>query len=751
FTIVGFLLFNSCSKKKNIHPFTPEETIIPSIVITDTLTPTETNTLQLTDTPTDTHTSTSQATYTQTHTSTNTATQVQTNTYTPSSTATNTNTNISTHTATSTYTHTETQTLTDTSTDTSTPTETNTLQLTDTATDTLEVTVTSTETETFTETPTETETQTLTDTSTDTSTPTETNTLQLTVTETNTPGFDPYSTPIDDFEDGDVIMNLRGGAWSQAASTGSTVNRTAVTDAANGSYACEFIADLVVGGWPVEGSITTDLNSGGTAEDLRLTTGIRMSMKGVMGDGTATDFIIKLVSTNITDGTYWTYTWIVTSFWTSVEIPWTAFVKPAWGQGYSLTLDEVLQNMKGIQWAIVDSGGSLNNHWFIDDVVIYASSPTPTPTDSCTPGGPTFTPSNTPTVIYTPNDPEDPHIQYYGRWDFTDPKNPVGNWGCIYIKTKFQGTSIKMKLNDSGSYFQYSIDGGPMNIISINSQTEYTLATGLADTVHTLEFYRRSGGSFGRTTFSGFVLDPGKVLVDPGPKPERKIEVIGDSISVGFGNEGSGGTSASTENGYMAYGPQLARMFGAQWSIIAHSGQGIYRNLYESIPPTQDNMTDEFLLTLFPIWPEMPNVLWDFNKYKPDVFIIFLGTNDFSGSPPYPSQTDFELAYSDFIDFVRTQYPDTYIFCVGPLVPTGDGYYFGDQWDDCRAYIKNVVDAKNAEGDFKVYYCDTSGGGNDWWLPDQSDYIGDWTHPTVEGHTKIANRLYNIIKPIMGW
>lgn len=36
------------------------------------------------------------------------------------------------------------------------------------------------------------------------------------------------------------------------------------------------------------------------------------------------------------------------------------------------------------------------------------------------------------------------------------------------------------------------------------------------------------------------------------------------------------------------------------------------------------------------------------------------------------------------------------------------------------------------------------------WLTNSTDYIGDWTHPTVTGHAKIAAELAEIISPMLG-
>lgn len=340
-------------------------------------------------------------------------------------------------------------------------------------------------------------------------------------------------------------------------------------------------------------------------------------------------------------------------------------------------------------------------------------------------------------------------IQYFGRWDFSVPGSATASWGAVYFTTKFTGTSVTLRMTDSANDFQYRIDGGEMTVLSPGSETEHLLASGLADGEHLLEFYRRSGGSFGRTTIQGLVLDEGAELI-PTERPVRKIEVVGDSISVGYGNEGTGSTSRSTENGFEAYGPQLARMLGAQWSIIAHSGQGMVRNLGEPKGNIEAgvHMPDEFKMTFFPSGGENP--AWDFSRYQPDVLIVTLGTNDFAwpqwDMDPGPSyeltEEEFVGGYTAFLEFARSVYPDAEIFALGTFASNST-----NQFGRCNSYICQAV---TELGDPSIH-CIDPGFTGETWLSSGSDFIGDWTHPTVAGNTKIATALSAAITPVMGW
>lgn len=180
------------------------------VAVTNTFTPTPTNTFTQTRTPTNTNTFTN--TFTMTFTPTNTNTFTNTFTYTPTNTPTNTATFTPTNTPTFTFTVTNTRTPTPTNSPTNTPTATNTFTSTFTYTATNTATATNTPTETYTRTftptvtwtgtqpptwtytntPTNTNTYTETYTRTYTSTPTNTNTVTNTNSPTNT--FTPTNT-----------------------------------------------------------------------------------------------------------------------------------------------------------------------------------------------------------------------------------------------------------------------------------------------------------------------------------------------------------------------------------------------------------------------------------------------------------------------------------------------------------------------------------------------------------------------------
>jgi hypothetical protein len=72
-------------------------------------------------------------------------------------------------------------------------------------------------------------------------------------------------------------------------------------------------------------------------------------------------------------------------------------------------------------------------------------------------------------------------------------------------------------------------------------------------------------------------------LLKPLPKPTRKIEFIGNSITCGTGSDQSEiacgkGVWQDQHNAYLSYGPTVARQLNAQWSLSAVSGIGLIRS-----------------------------------------------------------------------------------------------------------------------------------------------------------------------------
>ncbi len=346
---------------------------------------------------------------------------------------------------------------------------------------------------------------------------------------------------------------------------------------------------------------------------------------------------------------------------------------------------------------------------------------------------------------------DDPLIQYIGRIDYSNPKQPSYSFPGISIKAKFNGTTITAVIKDFGSggasttnYYNVLIDDIVTFKLQVNSSdTLYTLATGLSMGDHTVELIKRTESSVGKSSFLGFVI-PGLSLISLPSLPTYKIEFIGDSWTCGYGNEISTNTpntgfhSIYEDNG-RAWGYTVAKKFNAQYYATAISGRGLYRN---NTGTTNGVLPNEFNK----IFPGQSLPLWNFNNYIPDLVVIHLGTNDFYpetwGTPNMLDSALYVDKYIAFINTLRTNYgASTKIVCAfgnskSDWYPTNLKHL--TRW---RNYVTAVVNYFNSNSDNKVYKYELN--------IQNAPYGEDW-HPTIITHNQMANQIAPFIESITG-
>ncbi|WP_437730912.1 SGNH/GDSL hydrolase family protein [Sorangium sp. So ce1335] len=344
--------------------------------------------------------------------------------------------------------------------------------------------------------------------------------------------------------------------------------------------------------------------------------------------------------------------------------------------------------------------------------------------------------------------PSGDSVRFIGRFDTTQPEGPRFSWAGSAIVTRFSGTSISVRFNDASTsdrsnYFQVVVDGESKGVLEVNNQEElYTVVEGLPDGEHDLLLHRRTEPLVGVTQFLEFVPEQGEALLPVPPAPERRIEVIGDSISAGYGIDGPDQNcpfTSETENNYLAYSALTGRKLGADTNIIAWSGRGVIRNYDDEVA---DTMPEIYGRTI----ADEAQPAWDFSSWVPQVVVINLGTNDFSINVPGDAQfrEPFTSGYADLVETVREKYPEAFIFCtIGPML--SDGYPEGAQaLTRARAYIGQVVEDRNADGDDRVRLLE---------FPAHSEANGygcDW-HPSARTNELMADQLAEAISEELGW
>ncbi len=344
--------------------------------------------------------------------------------------------------------------------------------------------------------------------------------------------------------------------------------------------------------------------------------------------------------------------------------------------------------------------------------------------------------------------PDNSLIRYHGRIDYTDPKAPILSWPGNSIEVMFEGTSVEVVFDCSKEFLWYNgiVDGDDLRPVIFECQQgekTYSVTSGLDDGVHSLVLFRRMEGWWGTCTFKGLNLDPDCSLVTLDSPSGRKIEMFGDSITVGHAcDKEVGATDSSTtewsNNNYKSYGAVLARRLDADYTCIAKGGLSLTTDWSTAGPGTRMRLGDLYDRTNY--W--IDDGSWDFSVWQPDVVILNIFENDYG---VYQSRPDLlpanpEIAlkdeYKDFVSVLRSEYADAHIFCVlgcTGVVKDESGTLYRDA---AHAAVDELVSG----GDDKVYY-------------HQFEYAVDAKgHPSAWHHEHLmADPLETLIRAKTGW
>jgi hypothetical protein len=318
-------------------------------------------------------------------------------------------------------------------------------------------------------------------------------------------------------------------------------------------------------------------------------------------------------------------------------------------------------------------------------------------------------------------------------------REPSGNgwrmaWPGSAMIGRFKGTAISIRIKDEGhNLFQVVVDGETKKVLRTDKEQGkelFVLAEGLPDAQHDIVVERRTEAKVGEAVFLGFEPGPGAVMLAPPLPPERRIEIIGDSISTGYGNEGPGaacGYVNSQQNEYLSYGAITARNLDADHTTIAWSGKTLYemREYFDKSLPARDDSPK-----------------WDFAQYRPQAVVLNVGTNNFANIDP--GEKRFVDLYLALFAKVRAAYPKALVVCtLGSML--SDVYPEGRRnLTQARKYMKVVMQRLDDSGEKNTAFLEFS-------EQNHADGLGCGFHPSLKTHKLMSDRLTATLKERMGW
>lgn len=313
-------------------------------------------------------------------------------------------------------------------------------------------------------------------------------------------------------------------------------------------------------------------------------------------------------------------------------------------------------------------------------------------------------------------------------------------WPGSAVRARFEGTAIAVELDERGNnrYAVY-LDNTLVRVVAPErGRSRVTAAWDLDPGTHELRWVKLTEQLVGESTVFGVVVGGGALSAAPAPRKHR-IEIIGDSISCGYGVEGADKTcpfSAATENVEFTYGALAAATLDAELRVTAWSGKGVFTNrgsTSDTVP-----MPVLFQQTL----PGRSEPKWDFS-WQPELLVIALGTNDFAET--VKDVTPFQPAYEQLLKDVRTRYPTAQVVCtLGPLL--------SDWWPvdkkaltTARTAIQGAITARKTAGDNQLDFLEypvvdeaTEGYGCDW-------------HPSKKTQARMGTALTTFVRDKLGW
>lgn len=336
-------------------------------------------------------------------------------------------------------------------------------------------------------------------------------------------------------------------------------------------------------------------------------------------------------------------------------------------------------------------------------------------------------------------------VRYLGR---VNPATRELTWPSSGLSFTFTGTeaSIDIESTTGANSIELTVDGEPIVILDVDGSPISTSVLPFGN--HSVSLRKRSEAQYG-TIFLGDVTSDGTIR--PDTPPSRQVEIIGDSISVGYGLDGvlPCTDSAAYQNNPKTYGAVAAKALGADYTVLAWSGKGLVRNIATGNPEDEKLPLIPALYSRYGANDADGSYTFP-ESWNPDVVVINLGTNDWSylgynenGSYPARDPIDpatFTAGAVDFVHSIQTHYPEAEFFLLNsPML--------GDSWptpEDAQKTTQTnaILEAIELLNDEKVHFLD--------W-PSQGSDVGCDYHPNEATNAAEAEVLAAAISEVLGW
>lgn len=267
----------------------------------------------------------------------------------------------------------------------------------------------------------------------------------------------------------------------------------------------------------------------------------------------------------------------------------------------------------------------------------------------------------------------DPKLCYSGRIDWRKPEHPEWIFPATSLLFRFCGTKAVLTVeNKNACWNNYvgAIIDGSQKCWKLNQtgETRILLIEETEAVQHEILVFKRQD-SCHELILKELQLSEKSVLLLTPPKPDRKIEVYGDSVSAGevseaikFVGKPDPDHHGEYSNSWYSYAWIAARRLQAQLHNISQGGIPLLNGTGWVAPPVYPGM--EFMWDKLHYHPQLGEPTpWDFSQYTPHLVIAAIGQND---SNPYDYMKTnshgiraayWKYRYQKWIQEIRKKYP----------------------------------------------------------------------------------------------
>lgn len=288
---------------------------------------------------------------------------------------------------------------------------------------------------------------------------------------------------------------------------------------------------------------------------------------------------------------------------------------------------------------------------------------------------------------------DDKRLVYSGRIDRTNAKRPEFIFPATSLHFRFYGRKAALTVENRGSagwdYYAGIIADHVQTKVKLNpsGQTEIVLLDEPEEGEHEILFFKRQDGCHEIILVKLELPEGGRLLEAPG-KPERRMEVYGDSVSAGEVSEAVDYMGREDpehrgeySNSWYSYAAVAARRLGAELHNISRSGIPLLNGNGWVMPPFYPGM--ESMWDKLHFYPESEeSTPWNFEEYTPHLVLVALGQND-SNPENYMKEEPkglralyWKYKYLSFVKKLREKYPRAVILLMTTILE------HSGEWDD---------------------------------------------------------------------